>query len=494
MQGTVRAAVLGTVLAAVLGMSLTACGSTPPSASAVLKSDGYSTVVNETQATINSSFGSAAPYVTSAAVGEKTGATEEEVVIAGNTINGVTGASFLYGLESQLRHVLPKTAITVSGDVLRITAPLSSVTSSLGKNMRKFSKVRYLTTTLAVSGTAATLAVSGVIAPPASAATAPPSAACTAAMQTYNADHAAWNALLDKLSAAEGDQKGLQGRTDALQQQVDADNTLISRYNGLEGEDEDAIQAVEAAQDAAEEFLQKLGRSNPVGDGHLEPSVIFELAENFSHITTADIVLASVNHQLSALDGPWRQAMSEAAPLTDDLNADKAQLAADDANVSALTSQADAAGTADQAALTAMTSACQGMTTPTATPASGSPTTTPSGDGSTQQYYQNGATFVLLDAGIILTSGTGGSVQADCAETAADPGADNTGNSGAGRAGNFPQDTGPTVADQTAWISGCVAQENAYPVSVLSSATPVATTPAATTPAATASPTPAATA
>jgi hypothetical protein len=104
MQGTVRAAVLGTVLAAVLGVSLTACGSTPPSAPAVVKSDGYSTVVNETQATINSSFGSAAPHITR------------------NTVKGVTGASFLSGLESQFRQILPKTSITVSGDVLRVTA------------------------------------------------------------------------------------------------------------------------------------------------------------------------------------------------------------------------------------------------------------------------------------------------------------------------------------------------------------------------------------
>jgi hypothetical protein len=121
MQGTVRAAVLGTVLAAVLGVSLTACGSTPTSASAVLKSDGYSTAVNETQATINSSFGSAAPYITSVAVGEKNGATEE-VVVAGNTVKGVSGASFLSGLESQFRQILPKTSITVSGDVLRVIA------------------------------------------------------------------------------------------------------------------------------------------------------------------------------------------------------------------------------------------------------------------------------------------------------------------------------------------------------------------------------------
>jgi len=129
MQGTVRAAVLGTVLAAVLGVSLTACGSSPPSAPAVLKSDGYSTVVNETQATINSSFGTAAPYITSAAVGEKTGAIGE-VVVAGNTVKSVTGASFLSGLESQFRQALPKTTVTVSGDVLRVTAP--TITDLIG--------------------------------------------------------------------------------------------------------------------------------------------------------------------------------------------------------------------------------------------------------------------------------------------------------------------------------------------------------------------------
>jgi hypothetical protein len=126
MQGTVRAAVLGTVLAAVLGVSLTACGSSPPSAPAVLKSDGYSTVVNETQATINSSFGSAAPYVTSAVVGEKGSSAIEEIVVGGNTVNGVTGGRFFAGLESQLQQEFPKTTITVSGDILRVITPAIS--------------------------------------------------------------------------------------------------------------------------------------------------------------------------------------------------------------------------------------------------------------------------------------------------------------------------------------------------------------------------------
>lgn len=112
----------------IIGVSLTACGSSPTSASAsaVLKSDGYSTVVNETQAAINSSFGSAAPYVTSAAVGEKGSSAIEEIVVGGNTVNGVTGGRFFAGLESQLQQEFPKTTITVSGDILRVSTPAIS--------------------------------------------------------------------------------------------------------------------------------------------------------------------------------------------------------------------------------------------------------------------------------------------------------------------------------------------------------------------------------
>jgi hypothetical protein len=312
--------------------------------------------------------------------------------------------------------------------------------------MRKFSKVRYLTTALVVSGTAAAIAVSGVMTPPASAATGPPSTACTAAIATY---HQAQSNLESALNAQK-----------KLQDQVNTDNTVIANYTRLESQETAAIKEEKSltSTEGAEEALLPSARGN---NAAIYITVMIYAIE----IGATNNMLIAVEAQLNALNEQYQQANS-------DIIEDKAKL-------SALSSQANAAGDAFQAALEAVKSACQETTAPTATPASGSPTTTPSGDGSTQQYYQNGARFVLLDDGIILTGG--GSVQADCAETAADPGADNTGNSGAGRAGNFPQDTGPTVADQAAWISGCAAQENAWPVSVLSSVTPVATTPAAAT-------------
>jgi|ERR1700691_3413742 hypothetical protein len=114
MQGTVRAAVLGTVLAAVLGVSLTACGSTPPSAPAVLKSDGYGPVLNGTQAVIKSSFGSATPYISSVSEGQKSGSLEEVIV------GTASGAGFLDTLASEFRSDFSSAKITVTGDILRI--------------------------------------------------------------------------------------------------------------------------------------------------------------------------------------------------------------------------------------------------------------------------------------------------------------------------------------------------------------------------------------
>jgi len=284
---------------------------------------------------------------------------------------------------------------------------------------------------------AAALAVSGgiAVASPASATTAV-SPACTAAMQTYNQDVANLKTLQDQVNA------NLQG------------GTLAAK----------AVAYAEAKSASIETNLEQLaGALLTKGKLKAIAKLQVSLAVQLLSLTGADLSLAYFDSQLEMLKG-----------------------------------RVSAAQYAAEKAQEAEASACQDSGSdspaPTGSPAP-SPSGTPTMDGSTQQYYQNGASFVLLDDGIILTGG--GSVQADCAETAADPGADNTGNSGAGRAGNFPQDTGPTVADQTAWISGCVAQENAYPVSVLPSATPAATTPAATgspTPAATGSPTPAATA
>jgi hypothetical protein len=96
---------------------------TPSNAVGILKSDGYSPVLNETAAAIKSSFGSTAPYFTSVAVGSNGTGAAEEVLVAGNTVNGVTGSDFLTGLKSQMKTDFPKARVAVAGDVLRITAP-----------------------------------------------------------------------------------------------------------------------------------------------------------------------------------------------------------------------------------------------------------------------------------------------------------------------------------------------------------------------------------
>ena len=295
---------------------------------------------------------------------------------------------------------------------------------------------------LIIPVTAASLVIAGITVPAVSASAAPgTSPACTAAIQNRN----------------------------ELRFRIKAENEEIAQYNQLEAKetaDREELGTLTSLKKTVEEALTSVVANIAAGK-------LGALAERAAiGLEAADIL------SLGFYAVEIRSANSSLTDVEDQLN-DSFGLT-DMANINGLMAELSAANAA-------VTSACQGMTTPTATPTTpaATPTATPSGtsSGSTQQYYQNGASFVLLDDGIILTGG--GSVQADCAETAADPGADNTGNSGAGRAGNFPQDTGPTVADQTAWISGCVAQENAYPVSVLSSVTPVATPPAATTPAAT---------
>jgi hypothetical protein len=291
---------------------------------------------------------------------------------------------------------------------------------------------------LIIPVTAASLVIAGITVPAVSASAAPgTSPACTAAIQNRN----------------------------ELRFRIKAENEEIAQYNQLEAKetaDREELGTLTSLKKTVEEALTSVVANIAAGK-------LGALAERAAiGLEAADIL------SLGFYAVEIRSANSSLTDVEDQLN-DSFGLT-DMANINGLMAELSAANAA-------VTSACQGMTTPTATPTTpaATPTATPSGtsSGSTQQYYQNGASFVLLDDGIILTGG--GSVQADCAETAADPGADNTGNSGAGRAGNFPQDTGPTVADQTAWISGCVAQENAYPVSVLSSVTPAATTPAATT-------------
>ena len=108
---------------------------------------------------------------------------------------------------------------------------------------------------------------------------------------------------------------------------------------------------------------------------------------------------------------------------------------------------------------------------PTGSPAP-SPSATPTMDGSTQQYYNNGENFVVQYLGPPV--GEGVSAQTACTQTEA---ADTSPVAGSG-----VLDSGPTSADQAAWISGCEAG--------LGANTPASPT---ATPAATGSPTPAAT-
>jgi hypothetical protein len=330
--------------------------------------------------------------------------------------------------------------------------------------MRKFRKVTYLTTTLVVSGTAAAIAVSGVIASPASAATGP-SAACTAATQTYNA-------ALQTLSTSSAQSATAEQNREDLQDQVNPDNAVIAQYNKLEAQETYDVIFINNARTWWNLALHALDYDDP-------PALLFFDDE----IATLNNALRNTENQLNALDGQFRQANREIFQLTGKLNNANAK-------ANALTTQVGDDQYAAEKAQEAEASACQGMTTPTATPTTpaATPTATPSGtsSGSTQQYSQNGFDFVNQE--ITLISGSE-SAQAWCTgvanSTLVDP----------GQAGSSPEDTGPTAADQAAWISGCM---DGYPKdtgAATGSPAPAATTPAATTPAATTDPatTPAAT-
>ena len=85
---------------------------TVPDAQSALIADGYtSDVVNESQATIASTFGSAAPYITSAADGNN--GTDVEVVIV-MTNDGVTTVGGSAALQSGLQNDFPNGTVTVT--------------------------------------------------------------------------------------------------------------------------------------------------------------------------------------------------------------------------------------------------------------------------------------------------------------------------------------------------------------------------------------------
>jgi hypothetical protein len=305
------------------------------------------------------------------------------------------------------------------------------------------------------------------------------SPACTAANNTAEQDEAAFDAAYGKFAPISSDEQALEDSISLAQQQSD----LKQEIKGLSSQESTVEKTLDSLGKAAVEAI--FTGENPA-KGLLLDALGYEV-----QIQGAKAELANVETQIRALQPQLDQAESENDPpgaiygLGDTLKR-----------------QADAAYAAWQAAKEAAQSACQETTTPTATPASGSPTTTPtatpasgsptttpSGDGSTQQYYTNGVGFASNG---YLSMAQGASAQAICT-TAAVPGPRTD---AVNQVGNLPIDTGPTAADQAAWISGCV---SALPFfgspTATTSATPTATTPAATTPAATTDPatTPAAT-
>lgn len=87
---------------------------TVPDAQSVLTADGYTTdVTNESQSQITSTFGSAAPYITSAADGSN--GTDIEVVII-ETGTGVTAEGGPSALQSDLQAAFPQATVTVTPD------------------------------------------------------------------------------------------------------------------------------------------------------------------------------------------------------------------------------------------------------------------------------------------------------------------------------------------------------------------------------------------
>lgn len=106
---------------------------TVPDAQSVLTADGYTTDdVNESQSQITSTFGSAAPYITSAADGSN--GTDVEVVII-ETGAGVTVMGGPSALQSDLQAAFPQATVTVTPDsdgsyTIRVVESISAAASS----------------------------------------------------------------------------------------------------------------------------------------------------------------------------------------------------------------------------------------------------------------------------------------------------------------------------------------------------------------------------
>lgn len=109
--------------------------SQPADATAMVKADGYTTMTYTLPpATITSDFGSAAPYVTSAAGGlDAAGNAEVDIYLTPQGIATLDAGAAAEGttVSAALGADLPGAAVTVNGDVIRIDAPESAL-SGLG--------------------------------------------------------------------------------------------------------------------------------------------------------------------------------------------------------------------------------------------------------------------------------------------------------------------------------------------------------------------------
>ena len=109
--------------------------SQPATATAMVKADGYTTMTYTlAPAQVAADFGSAAPYVTSAAAGEDAaGNAEVDIILTPQGIATLDTGAAAEGttVSAVLGAVLPGAAVTVSGDVIRIDAPASAL-SGLG--------------------------------------------------------------------------------------------------------------------------------------------------------------------------------------------------------------------------------------------------------------------------------------------------------------------------------------------------------------------------
>jgi hypothetical protein len=244
----------------------------------------------------------------------------------------------------------------------------------------------------------------------------PPTQTCAVATSAYQAAHRALDNLLNQLREAQNSQTDAQNRVADLTQQVNADNALIKQVNALliQGQNDARIlnqdiagltsavnlllkEEVGAAADRlinrarviilsavdgpAEEINEDLANTvfqrAAAADGEESAAaasldlvsanlveflgftaaagMYFEVGRLSAEAAALGVVLA----QLSPLQDQYHQAEDQIGKLGSRLAAATEELNADNADVSTLSNEVDAAQEADQAALNAMTSACE---------------------------------------------------------------------------------------------------------------------------------------